>query len=46
MTDCLMDWHMNLMMYGWTFTKFGPGVLIAIFTMDFADGWMDRMDDR
>ena len=29
----------------WTFRKFGPALLVGIFTMDLAGGWMDGMDD-
>ena len=29
----------------WTFGKFHPEILIGIFTVNLADGWMDRTDD-
>ena len=29
-----------------TFRKFGPGILMGIFTMNLADGWTGGMDDR
>ena len=28
----------------WSFGKFHTGLLISIFIMNFADGWMDRID--
>ena len=30
----------------WTFQKIHKGTFIGIFTMNFADGWTDRTDDR
>ena len=30
----------------WSFRKFHPGILVDIFTVKLADGWMDRMDDE
>ena len=40
----------NLWMEGnlpgiWTFRKFGPGILVGIFTMNLDHGWTDRMDN-
>ena len=29
----------------WTFRKFHPAILMGIFTMNLADGWMNRTDD-
>ena len=29
----------------WTSGKFHPAILMAIFSMIIADGWMDRTDD-
>ena len=29
----------------WIFRKFHPAILVGIFTINFADGWMDGMDD-
>ena len=29
----------------WTFWKFHLAILMGIFTMNLADGWMDRTDD-
>ena len=51
LTDGLTDESDDVQMEGkfsrtWTFRNFGPGILMGIFTMNFADGWMDRMDDR
>ena len=44
---------MNLMMYRWkefswvlTYGKFHQAILMGIFTMNLADGWMGRTDDR
>ena len=44
---------MNLLMYRQTkiflgiglFWTFCPTILVGIFTMKLADGWMDRIDD-
>ena len=52
--DCLMDQQMNLLMYRWkgifsgfwTFGKFPIAILVGIFTMNLAEGWMDGTDDR
>ena len=30
----------------WSFRKFHPAILMVIFTMNLAHGWMDGMDDR
>ena len=30
----------------WTFGKFCTAILIGIFTVNLADGWLDGMDDR
>ena len=30
----------------WTFRKLYPAILMGIFTVKLADGWMDRMDGR
>ena len=30
----------------WTFGKFHPAILVGIFTVNSADGWMDRTDDQ
>ena len=47
--ECLMDWQTNPMMYGWkgNFPGYGlsrifvPGILVGIFILNIADGWMD-----
>ena len=30
----------------WTFRKFCTAILVGIFTVNLADGWTDRTDDR
>ena len=45
-TDKLVDvWMEANCPRVYTFGKFCPGILICIFTMKFADGWMERADD-
>ena len=50
--DCLMDQQTNLMMYrqkeifpGLYVHDFHTAVLVGIFTVNLADGWMDGTDD-
>ena len=51
--DCMMDWQMNPLMYGWkgvfpgiALLGFCTGILIGIFTMNLADGRTDGTDNR
>ena len=47
LTDESDDVNMETKFPGnFTFRKLHPAILMGVFTMKLADGWMDGMDDR